>query len=92
MSPILSLVSILAAGLALTPLAIIVYKKKMNNNLQSPRASLRSIFIDANTFQEAKNVAERFHPGWRAIRARRAEVGKSWEVKIKLINKRKGYQ
>ena len=92
MSPILSLVSILAAGLALTPLAIIVSKKKMNNNLQSPRASLRSIFIDANTFQEAKNVAERFHPGWRAIRARRAEVGKSWEVKIKLIKKRTGYK
>ena len=92
MSTIVYLVGILAATLVLTPLAIVITKKKMNYNLQSRRVSLRSVFIDANNFQEAKNVAERFHPGWRAIRARRAEFGKSWEVKIKLINKRKGYQ
>ncbi len=92
MSTIVYLVSILAASLVLTPLAIVITKKKMNYNLQSRRVSLRSIFLDANTFQEAKNVAERLHPGWRAIRARRAEVGKSWEVKIKLIKKRTGYK
>ena len=63
MSTIVYLVSIIAAWFVLTPLAIVITKKKINYNLQSRRVSLRSIFIDANTFHEAKNVAEIIHPG-----------------------------
>ena len=91
MSTIILLVSVLFGSLVVMPVGIFIANRKIQYNLQSPKASVRTVYIHANTFQEAKNIAELSYPGWRAISSRRAELGKNWRVRIKLIKKRKGY-
>ena len=86
-----SLVCIICCTLFLFPIGITLGKHRIARNLTDPRVSARQVIVYADTFQEAKHVAERSYPGWQAIRARRPDIGKHWHVKIKLVKRRKGY-
>jgi|GEM_PF-2786685 len=86
-----SIVCVICCTLFLIPLGITLGKYQIARTLTEPRVTARQVIIYADTFQEAKNIAERSYPGWHAIRARRQDAGKHWHVKIKPAQKRKGY-